>query len=174
MQSVLSEAVVRPDGERYTEASEQMWSAPSNYTSVHFLNTGNAKALVLKWLEFVPCPHWLCLDGTFMRDEASVTVFLTGDEPSSSSLHRDDVSSAFFVCAGEREMWVLPPGHGEEELRLTEQHVSTYDVFNTSDRDIAWRSVKLSAGDWVFMPKGWWHQLVASEGSILISIRLEL
>jgi quercetin dioxygenase-like cupin family protein len=36
-----------------------------------------------------------------------------------------------------------------------------------------WRLIRASPGDWVFMPRNWWHQVYATPGSVMLSFYAE-
>ena len=79
------------------------------------------------------------------------------------------------VTAGSREVWVLPPwaevnvfGEGGEECRSC---FSEYDVWQDAERSSVWQHTSLLPGDWLRMPKGWWHVAESTPGSVMLNFR---
>ena len=106
-------------------------------------------------------------------------MFLTFGAGSQCSLHRDAVSGAWLIAAGERDLWVLPPWAAAEALPDVDSAsgkygdtFSLYDPWADSNRHGAWRRAVLKPGDWVFMPVGWWHVVRATEGSVMLNFRM--
>jgi D-lyxose ketol-isomerase len=74
---------------------------------------------------------------------------------------------------------VLPPWAADAALPDVDVHsgkyddtFSDYDPWQDSRRHSAWRCVHLQVGDWVFMPRGWWHVVRATVGSVMVNVRV--
>ena len=39
--------------------------------------------------------------------------------------------------------------------------------------DKSWKRADIRAGDWVYMPQKWWHQVYAAKESVMLSIYAE-
>ena len=79
------------------------------------------------------------------------------------------------LTCGKREMWVLPPSAAHEALpdvRCESGAFSDYCPWEDDARHAAWRCVELAVGDWVFMPRGWWHVVASSAGSVMLNFRV--
>ena len=150
-----------------------------NYVSVHFRTAAQARPLWHSATSTWRHPAWASLGDYESEAEALATVFLTFGAGSQCSLHRDAVSSAWLIAAGERDLWVLPPWAAAEALPDVDlasgkygDTFSLYDPWADSNRHGAWRRAVLKPGDWVFMPVGWWHVVRATEGSVMLNFRM--
>ena len=171
----LADAVVRADGAEQT-TMDVLCEWP--YVSVHLMKHTAAEAVVaaLKagWLR----PAWATTLAQDARPtESLVAIFLTTLRQSRCSLHWDAVDSVWLVTAGRRELWVLPPFATVDALpdchEVGREPFSDYDPWKAgADRHAAWRCVTLGVGDWVYMPRGWWHIAESSPGSVMINLRV--
>ena len=157
-----SGAVVRADGSQVDVATADILSSWP-YISVHFMHEREASTLA-NHLQDWPSPPWFKMERTTTAAEAILTVFLTGDDGSRCSLHRDNVNSAWAILAGWRELYVLPPWAtgvlsdvNMHAGREADRCFSDYDPWADERRSKEWRRCVLNVGDWVFMPAGWWH-----------------
>ena len=110
-----------------------------------------------------------------MISESMLQVIITTSEVSRCSLHKDNTGGVWVVTAGSREVWVLPPWaevdvfwEGGEECRSC---FSEYDVWQDAERCSAWQHTSLLPGDWLRMPKGWWHVAESTPGSVMLNFR---
>ena len=85
----------------------------------------------------------------------------------------------WLVTAGERDLFVLPPWAASAALPDVdvasgkfEDTFSEYNPWLDEQRHSAWRRVHLRTGDWVYMPRGWWHVVRATAESVLVNIRV--
>ena len=106
-------ALVRCDG---VEGDLQELLPHWNYVSVHFTSAAQARPLWHAVTSTWRHPTWATFGDYESKAEALATAFLTFGAGSQSSLHRDAVSSAWLITAGERDLWVLPPWAAAEAL----------------------------------------------------------
>jgi 50S ribosomal protein L16 3-hydroxylase len=66
---------------------------------------------------------------------------------------------------------------GTKEYRLRQNTVNPYPTLGSMPRDMQFErettpviAATLTAGDWLFIPRGWWHSAGASEHSLSLSI----
>ena len=169
-------ALIRCDG---VEGDLQELLPHWNYVSVHFRTAAQAHPLWLATTSTWRHPPWATFGDYESEAEALATAFLTFGAGSQCSLHRDAVSGAWLIAAGERDLWVLPPWAAAEALPDVDlasgkygDTFSLYDPWADSNRHGAWRRAVLKPGDWVFMPVGWWHVVRATEGSVMLNFRM--
>ncbi len=168
---------VRADGaEQTAEALACGWS----YISVHLCTLTAAGPLMDEALSTWSFPPWLRPARNERESESLLAIFLTVGSPATCSLHKDAVDSAWLVTSGTRDLWVLPPWAERAALIDVQHQTGTYDstfseyqVWNDDNRHPAWRRVALQSGDWVYMPRGWWHIAASSAESVMLNFRVE-
>jgi hypothetical protein len=175
-QAVADGATVRCDGAGL--ATTELL-AEWNYVSVHITNFDSALSIVSNILRTWSHPTWVRMSPAQRELEALLAVFLTLHTPSQCALHADAVDSVWLIAAGERDLFVLPPWAADAALPDVDVHsgkyddtFSDYDPWQDSRRHSAWRCVHLQVGDWVFMPRGWWHVVRATVGSVMVNVRV--
>ena len=172
----LAGAVVRADGSETTTLDVlREWP----YVSVHLMAHAAAAAVGALLQPGWPRPAWATLARDERPLESLVAFFLTTRQRSRCSLHCDGVDSAWLVTAGSRDLWVLPPGAASDALPDVavgagryQDTFSDYSPWEDAHRHGAWRRVSLAVGDWVYMPRGWWHVVESSPRSVMINCRV--
>lgn len=93
-----------------------------------------------------------------------------GPEGTRTPLHHDQSSAWLVQVEGRKRIWLASPL--EPTLLDTAQGVfNGYEPESApSDDQVHWRSTVLEPGDAVYLPVGWWHQVVAIEPSISVSL----
>lgn len=172
----LAGAVVRADGSAST-TQDVLREWP--YVSVHLMAHAAAAAVVALLQPGWPRPPWATLARDERPHESLLAIFLTTRQRSRCSLHCDGVDAAWLVTAGSRDLWVLPPGAARDALPDVvvgsgryQDTFSTYSPWEDAHRHAAWRRVSLAVGDWVYMPRGWWHVVESSPQSVMINCRV--
>ena len=110
---------------------------------------------------------------------ASVSLWLSGWRGSKSSVHYDAFHNLLVVVAGEKRVLLWPPAetahlhphqlgsesgnHAAVDVAHPERHAGFGDALG---RAIA---VTLRAGDALFIPEGFWHQVDSSGGTIAVN-----
>ena len=110
-----------------------------------------------------------------MQDESALTVLFTGAcIESVSTCHIDGIHGAWCVAAGTREVYVCSPEEGKQHIGNVSvvEDASYIGAREEHRRGVGapWRRIEVQAGDWVFMPKKWWHQVYATKGSVMLSL----
>lgn len=82
-------------------------------------------------------------------------------------LHCDDVDLLFVQILGAKSWWLASPAHGALLTHL----LGYYPQFDlrSPPPDVAVRRCVLRPGDALFLPAGWWHQVVATGPSVSTS-----
>jgi hypothetical protein len=115
-------------------------------------------------------PANLCLRG----HRRSLMFFVSVSE-SNSTTHFDETPSVLVCLCGTRTVWLAPPEVKERcglRSRAGYPHMLSYDPSACKDPGPAWKCIVLRAGQGVFIPKRWWHLVVASEGSVGMSLEV--
>ena len=148
-----------------------------HYVSIHITHLTDSLNILDKILKDWKMPPWAIPARNLIKDESFIAIFLTRDEKSRCSLHKDAVDSAWLVTAGDRILWTLPPSC-EHHLDLQySQKDSSFEIWSKGDAELTslgWRKAELRPGDWVCMPKGWWHVTEATPGSVMVNVRIVL
>jgi hypothetical protein len=94
--------------------------------------------------------------------------------------HWDAPDSALCVVSGSKVVYLAPPewGVGVPSDQLAGCHHSRLihecrlapATHGPSTPPDAWRVATLATGDAVYIPKGWWHQVVSAAGTVAISV----
>jgi hypothetical protein len=99
-----------------------------------------------------------------------------------SSLHRDPDDSLIVCIAGQRSIWVAAPAAfgdrvirkwlGGDKLTGVVCLPDEYDpaLPGPQANEVEWTQFTLSAGDVLFIPRGWWHSVRAVQGSIALAV----
>ena len=120
--------------------------------------------------------HSILPPGTELRRSGDrvLQLFLTGIKPSGSLTHRDDTSSILYVVSGSKVVWLAPPGvETVMKIIVDESRFINYDPDGDAQRNrLIWKKVILSAGDSLFLPKGWWHYVRSTAGTVALSLVL--
>ena len=152
--------------------------ATSQYASIHIKDRETAMGIGRACLgqHFIE-PGWAHIPIIRKANESAVAILLTGLEAESiSTCHRDGIDGAWCLVTGKREIFVCSPSEGK---RFGLTSVVTASSFkgarheHQTNPNTTWRKISASAGDWIFMPKDWWHQVYAIPGSILLSFYAE-
>ena len=174
--TVCAGAVVRADGSE-TSTLEVLHEWP--YLSIHIMNRAAAEVVAGRVNGGWQRPVWATMAQDERANESFVAVFLTIGQVSRCSLHADNVDSAWLVTAGRRDLWILPPCAARDALPDVQvasgrydDTFSDYNPWEDENRHAAWRRVTLAVGDWVYMPRGWWHVVESSAGSVMVNIRV--
>ena len=111
-----------------------------------------------------------------LRMHSRSLIFFVSLTDSFSGVHFDDTPSVLLCLAGNREIWVAPPGLKRAcALRHPRGFPRYLDLDPRSDtnRHPSWKQVLLTEGQAVFIPAGWWHVVYGSVGSIGLSMDVE-
>ena len=115
-------------------------------------------------------PTNLCLRG----HRRSLMFFVSISE-SNSTTHFDRTPSVLVCLCGTRTVWLAPPevkGRCGLSSRAGYPHMLRFDPSACKDPHPTWKCIVLRAGQGVFIPRGWWHLVRASEGSIGMSLEV--
>ena len=147
----------------------------SQYATLHVRDADAAEAIAQQLMgENYPAPAWAEVPEKRVQDESALSVLLTGTQRgSASTCHTDGIHGAWCVIAGTRDVYVCSPEEGK-------QHIGNVSVIEDASyigareehrRGVGppWRRISVQAGDWVFMPKKWWHQVYATPDSVMLS-----
>ena len=160
-------------------ASQHLYElATSQYASIHIKDREAAMAIGRACLgQHFAQPGWAHIPALRKANESAVAILLTGLETESiSTCHRDGIDGAWCLVTGAREIYVCSPSEGKRFGLTT---VITDPSFKGARHefqthpDTTWKKISATAGDWIFMPKDWWHQVYATPGSILLSFYTE-
>ena len=116
-----------------------------------------------------PVPANLCL-----RGHRRSLIFFVSISESNSTTHFDRTPSVLVCLCGTRTVWLAPP---EVKARCGLRHRAGYPhllLYDPSacEPEPVWKRVVLRAGQGVFIPAGWWHCVLASAGSIGVSLEV--
>jgi hypothetical protein len=114
-------------------------------------------------------PANLCLRG----HRRSLMFFVSISE-SNSTTHFDRTPSVLVCLCGTRTVWLAPPEVKARcglRHRAGYPHLLSYDP-SACEPELVWKRVVLRAGQGVFIPAGWWHCVLASAGSIGVSLEV--
>jgi hypothetical protein len=135
------------------------------------LGIGRLDARGLVTLVAVPNLH-MCVKKERIRFETGAQIFLS-HVASVSSCHFDAMDSILFVLLGSKVVHMAPPhaSHGVVspgvaafETEAQQPHTGT--VLHSA----LWRQCTLHAGEALFIPAGWWHQVISMQGTCAVSV----
>ena len=109
-----------------------------------------------------------------MRHESALCILLTGkEEESESTCHTDAIPGAWCVVTGSRTLYTRSPAEGPRGTDvITAPNTPSARQAHTAG-DKSWKRTEVKAGDWVYMPKKWWHQVYAAGESVMLSMYAE-
>mmetsp|Transcript_31689 Transcript_31689/g.86676 ORF Transcript_31689/g.86676 Transcript_31689/m.86676 type:complete len:209 (+) Transcript_31689:521-1147(+) len=113
--------------------------------------------------------------GLKLRGHRRSLMFFVSVSESNSTAHFDQTPSVLICLCGTRTVWLAPPQVKERcglSSRAGYPHMLRFDPSVCRNPHPAWKCVVLRAGQGVFIPKRWWHLVVASEGSIGMSLEV--
>lgn len=144
------------------------WPENTAYASVYY-NTASMKKAVEEidaGLSSSILPSALAL-----RSGITHQIFLSF-EPTRSLLHYDDTDSLLYLCAGEKVIWLAPP-NATAGLNMWKGFPRWYqhDPFKTKDTSGLWKRATLRAGDALYLPKRWLHDV---DSTTPVSVGLSL
>jgi hypothetical protein len=151
----------------------------SQYTSVHVQDPGVAEQIAKELLGHqYPKPAWATIPKHRLSNESALAIILTGPEQeSASSCHVDNIAGSWCIVAGHREIYTCSPIEGQQHMGHAPIVVDpAHPGARTEHREgigAPWRLIRASPGDWVFMPRNWWHQVYATPGSVMLSFYAE-
>ena len=114
--------------------------------------------------------------GRSKRDWKAAQLFVTGDNQSTSPTHTDETDSTLIVLRGFKTVWLHRPGDGVK-MDPRNKAMSREDPWKLDDteaNDNGWSKTELRQGQALIIPKGWWHQVKSTEGSVALSLVLRL
>lgn len=114
--------------------------------------------------------------GRSKRDWRAAQLFVTGDNQSTSPTHTDETDSTLIVLRGFKTVWLHRPGDGVK-MDPRNKAMSREDpclLDDTEANDNGWSKTELRQGQALIIPKGWWHQVKSTEGSLALSLVLRL
>ena len=110
-----------------------------------------------------------------LRGHKRALMFFVSVSDSNSTTHYDDTPSVLYCLCGERTVWLAPP-EAKHKLGLRARprypRFLEYDPSACEAPDSVWKCVVLHAGQGVFIPRGWWHTVRATAGSLAISLEV--
>lgn len=109
-------------------------------------------------------------------DAHSDTRVWLGSQGTNSGLHSDLKDNIFVQIHGRKHLWLISPGQTRNVYPENDNIVNSVIDFPNPDlstykrlRNVTVLSRVLAPGDFVYIPKGWWHCLVALEDSISLN-----
>ena len=131
-----------------------------------------AKAII----EYVFRNHAIIPSGTKLPKIGNrvAQAFLTGTKASGSLTHRDETSSLLYVVTGSKIVYLAPPG-AEVTLKMAINDLLFLDYNPDNDtrrNETLWKKISLNVGDSLFIPKGWWHYVRSTPGTVALSLVL--
>lgn len=107
-----------------------------------------------------------------LRGHRRALMFFVSVSASNSTVHFDDTPSVLTCLCGERTVWLAPP-EAKRRLGLRARprypRFLLYDPSACEEPDPAWKRLVLRVNQGVFIPRGWWHTVHATAGSIGMS-----
>ena len=118
------------------------------------------------------------------RSDNNLQIFLAHSNATTkatrSQTHYDNEPSVLVCVAGQKTIWLAPPGtetienlpywvenNGEENTEFLEYNPSI-DMY----RSTRWQRVDLGPGETLFLPAKWWHDVYSTSDSVGVSINL--
>ncbi len=101
-----------------------------------------------------------------------------GPAGAKTGLHYDYLDNFAWLVAGRKRFYLMPPGSVESAGGLSSKYDRWAQLASTSVEELAHTHpevakqiyvVDLAAGDCLFVPRGWWHQIENLSPSILLS-----
>lgn len=110
-----------------------------------------------------------------LRGNGRSLMFFVSVTESNSKVHFDETPSVLIVLCGTRTVW-LAPHEVKEKCGLqhftNHPHILKFDPSRVKTPHPAWICVVLQQGQGVFIPRRWWHVVLASAGSIGMSLEV--
>ena len=106
-----------------------------------------------------------------LRSGITHQIFLSF-ESTRSLLHYDDTDSLLYLCVGEKVIWLAPP-NATAGLNTWKGYPRWYqhDPFEAKDTSGLWKRATLRAGDALYIPKRWLHDV---DSTTPVSVGLSL
>jgi hypothetical protein len=101
--------------------------------------------------------------------EPKLMGFWFGDTGTHTSFHHDHANAILCQVLGRKRVKLVPP----ESLTMLRHARGVYSEWDPAEHDAPPElvEVELAAGEALFLPLGWWHQVDAIDLSISVSIR---
>jgi hypothetical protein len=165
---------IRMDDHTTNEQSTCPLSA-SQYTSVHVRDQEAAAAIIEALLGGqYPAPMWGAMAQHRVKHESAMCILLTGkQEESESTCHTDAIPGAWCVVTGSRTLYARSPADGPKGIDVVTSASTPSARQAHTAGDKTWKRTEIQAGDWVYMPQKWWHQVYATRESVMLSIYAE-
>jgi hypothetical protein len=101
--------------------------------------------------------------------------FIEIDRPTFSGTHRDKTSSILHCVCGTKTVFLCPPNVPKQMPDLYAQHPGNedwliYDPFSDPQTPPHWQRCDLIPGESVFIPAGWWHNVLSPVDTIGLSV----
>lgn len=100
-----------------------------------------------------------------------------GPAGSTTGMHRDYLDNISWLAEGEKRFYLAPPGSIEGLGRISKKYDRWAQLANIDIEELATLApnhgfhvyvVDLTAGDCLFLPKGWWHQVENISSSVFV------
>lgn len=106
--------------------------------------------------------------------DKSLIVFAS-KTPTFSGTHRDKTSSILHCVCGAKAVFLCPPNVHKKMPDVYMQHPGnedwlTYDPFDDPQPPPHWQRCDLIPGESVFIPAGWWHNVLSPVDTIGLSV----
>ena len=109
-----------------------------------------------------PAPRWGTLAENMVRNESALCILLTGKETESeNTCYTDAIPGAWCVVAGSRTIYMRSPAEGPEGTDVITDPSHPGARAEHAAGKGKWRRTEVRAGDRIYMPQKWWHQVYA-------------
>ena len=178
---IQHEAAVIYKGSDPTGAMSKLWSYPlsgkdatqysryfedtaHSYSSILFGEDGTERIMQ----RFRHCNKaFEVIDGFCGKGkDLRIQAFISADE-SHSLTHRDTTASMLYVTSGSKSVWIAPPTATKMyQQSARDPNFLTVNPHKAMKDSNEWQHFKLNAGDAIQIPRGWWHNIKSTKGTL--------